>query len=324
MSSPETITSAYGVTPRVIMRHTDESDPRWSAFNPSIAKSPSGDYRMTIRSSNYVIPDDTGVTLLHFGAYIKTRTWFCHVDPETLEVSDLREVQFKLPSNIPQRRGVEDARLFWREDGWYFTAVIFEPPEIKYARLCLFKFDELSNTATFVEMLKAPRADRSEKNWMAPDHATPEFDYIYSPTQVYKDGEVHGIHMDMEASISADRYLSSIRGGSGLVLQPDGTYLAVVHDVHVKSSRQYNPSNFGIEVIYRRDYSHYFARYSATGQLTHLSAPFILKKPGIEYVAGMVESGDSLILSFGARDVFSGLVKLEKEAVVRSLQPVGT
>ena len=262
--------------------------------------------------------------MLQFGSYIKSRTWFALVDPETLEVSGLQEVKYLNPPEIPSRRGAEDARLYWRDGSWYFTAVVYEPPTIMYARLCVYKYDEKTSTATFVEMLQAPHATRSEKNWMAPDVPTDKFDFIYSSTSVYKEGKILGIPENMEASVSDEKYLSSIRGGSGLVRQNDGTYLAVVHDVYVDVRRQFNAQSFGIEVVHHREYTHYFARYSEEGRLTHLSPAFLFKKAGIEYAAGLAEHKDNLIISFGARDILSGLVKVPKAKVVQSLQQIGS
>jgi len=200
---------------------------------------------------------------------------------------------------------------------------MFEPPAIKYARLCLFKLDTETNVATFVKLYPGPKEDRSEKNWMAPDVATAKFDYIYSNTQTYKDDEVHGTYTDMEISIDKSKYLSSLRGGSCLVLQEDGTYLAVVHDVEVRIKREYDPRSFGFHNIHHRNYQHYFARYSSDGELIALSPAFLFKTPGIEYGSGMVEIGTDLIVSFGAKDVFCCLIKLDKKRVVDSLQPIG-
>lgn len=324
MTTPLPTITDFGGEPLIVLRKVVEDDERWTAFNPSIAVSPEGRYCMTIRSSNYFIPDETGVTRLHFGTHIESRIWFCEVDPETLEVSKPHEVQLETSGDVPLHRGVEDARLYWREGGWYFTAVIFEPPTIKYARLGEFKYDEQTGIATLLQLLPAPRWDRSEKNWMPANVATPEFDFIYSTSNTYKGGEVIGNLPDMETSIEKDRYLSSLRGGSQLVLQEDGTYLAVLHDVHVKSRRFSDPKTFGVSITYQRDYRHYFARFSGKGALTHVSEPFLIKKQGIEYVAGLVEHGDDMIISFGARDVMAGLVRVPKSAVVGSLQAIGT
>lgn len=323
MSTTPTITTSYGATPQVVLRYPDAKDPKWSAFNPSISKAPDGTLGMLIRSSNYYIEPDTGITSVLSGGTIKTRTWYCIVDPNDLSLHDLREISFSYPSNMIMTRGVEDARLFWRDDSWYFTAVMFEPPAIKYARLCLFKLDTETNVATFVKLYPGPKEDRSEKNWMAPDVATAKFDYIYSNTQTYKDDEVHGTYTDMEISIDKSKYLSSLRGGSCLVLQEDGTYLAVVHDVEVRIKREYDPRSFGFHNIHHRNYQHYFARYSSDGELIALSPAFLFKTPGIEYGSGMVEIGTDLIVSFGAKDVFCCLIKLDKKRVVDSLQPIG-
>lgn len=305
------------------MRYPEPEDKRWSALNPSIAVNNRDQYAVMIRSSNYFIHPKTGDTVLMWGRFIRTRTWFADVNPDQLTVSGLREVTYDLPEDLHNRRGFEDPRLFWREDGWHFFAVIWDPPEIPYSRLCLFRYDPETSVATFIEMLNAPRSIRSEKNWMAPSVATDKFDYNYSPTQVYKDGRIIGEGPDMEMSVrKTGTYLSTIRGGSGLLLQDDGTYLAIVHDVEVERENRYNVGTFGYEIVHHRNYTHYFARYSADGLLTHLTPGFLFKKPGIEFGAGMVEHGDDLIVSFGAVDVFAGFVRVPKTRVLDLLQEI--
>ena len=322
MSSHSITFESLGGRYFTVLRYPDEHDQNWSAFNPSIAKNPLGEVAITIRSSNYYIRETDGVTEVLFGAYIKTRTWFADVNMKDYSLQNLRPLRFINPPYIPEQRGAEDARLFWRDGSWYMTAVIYEPPTILYARLALYKIDAIKNTATFVEILNAPHENRSEKNWMTSDVKTEMFDYIYSPTQTYKNGSLDGTYIDMERSIEKQKYISHIRGGSGLVLQTDGTYLSIVHDVSVDVRSVWDAPSFSVRHVHSRKYRHYFARYSAEGALIGLSEPFIFKHGGIEFCAGLIEDGENLVLSWGSKDVFALFAVINKDNVINTINTI--
>jgi hypothetical protein len=302
--------SDMGGTVRGLRRFPDPKEKLWSAFNPSVSCSDSGQYAMTIRSSNYVINDLNGAIDLTLGNVIKTRNWFCELS-EDLTIENLREIQFD-HGELDVYRGVEDIRLFWRPDGWYFTAVMLERGHTRYSRLCIYKYDSESNIATFIQKLETPTPTLPEKNWMAPDIATNKFDYIYSTTQVYKDGAL----LDVPNPPNIE-----VRGGSGLVLQPDGTYLAVVHRVDVTTPTFYNPRIFGVQKRTVRNYTHLFARYNEWGTLIELSEEFLFESEGIEYAAGLVEHGSDLLISYGKRDVAVYLGTISKQKVLDTLVP---
>lgn len=308
MSRLEPTITDLGGEVKILLRQTDPVDRNWSALNPSIARGPDGTLMMMIRSSNYTIHDD-GIIRVATGGKIRSRNWLCRVDPEDLSIHDLREIGI---FGKYMTRGAEDARLFHRESGWYFTAVMFDPPELAYARMALFSLDMDRNEARMLKILPGVDDEKPEKNWMTPDVRSPHFDYVYSATQTYKDGKVVG---------NPSERFGFLRGGSGLVLQEDGTYLAVVHDMLDKTEKKMDPSGMMVRHIYSRWYRHYFARYSAEGHLIALSEPFIFKRPGIEFASGMVEHDGNLIISYGARDVYACLARIPKETVCGLLNP---
>jgi hypothetical protein len=106
----------FGAITGEFLRHVDPMNSKWSAFNPCIAYSPERGYAMTIRSSNYIIDDRTGALTMTVGGLVKNELWFAELDQETLEVASRRKVQFD-NAGLSVSRGVEDARLFWREGG---------------------------------------------------------------------------------------------------------------------------------------------------------------------------------------------------------------
>lgn len=111
-----------GGTTGPLLRYPDKDDTDWSAFNPSIGWAEPRGYAMLIRSSNYLLSKKTGAVRLNTGRDICTRTWFSEVSGD-LSLDHLREVQFDHGS-LSIKRGVEDARLFYRNGDWHFTAVM--------------------------------------------------------------------------------------------------------------------------------------------------------------------------------------------------------
>lgn len=312
--------SDLGGSLKIVLRHADESDKKWSAFNPSIAQDPDGATYMLVRSGNYWFAEDWSVKL-NFDQIIRNRTWFYKVDPDTLEVSEGKEVIFPAYEGVRIHRGPEDGRLFWREDGWHFVSVLYEPPEIRSTRLALFRLDTDTGVADLVEVHEGVKPNRAEKNWMPPSRYTNMFEYVYSPTQRIIAGLCVGEETSMNGSVRRDMFLSNLRGGTQLVLQEDGGYLAVVHDVALTKADFSSVKTFE-DATKVRSYRHYFARYDSTGIMTHVSEPFVFKRITIEFAAGMIEHEDDLLISFGALDVSSGIARISKKKALSLLKPV--
>jgi hypothetical protein len=179
-----TIKSMGGKT--LNLRRLAEADSKlWSAFNPSIAYSPKYGYAMTIRSSNYIIDLETGYLQVTAGAEVASKLWFCELDKD-FSLLNFRQVKFE-SGDLSLKRGVEDAKLFWRNDSWWFTAVMLERGHTPFARMSLFKYDPKTNIATFIEKYDGPEFTKPEKNWMMPYEPNPNFDFIYGPASIIKD-----------------------------------------------------------------------------------------------------------------------------------------
>jgi hypothetical protein len=228
------------------------------------------------------------------------------VDEESLEFGEL--IEFAIESPIELKRGVEDARLFWREGGWQITAVILEK-HTPYARLWRFSLDLENRVAKFIEAMDGPEPKRVEKNWIAvADGVSEHFDYIYSSTAVYKDGKVVGV--------KDAPYGHSLRGGSSLLLDEDGeSYISVVHRTYGHKIYGYNPNTFSMGFDYLRFYTHQFARWDLAGRLIGLSDEFVFKENGIEYAAGLVRRGDEYVISFGRWDVSTWIARVSISAI---------
>jgi predicted GH43/DUF377 family glycosyl hydrolase len=45
---------------------------------------------------------------------------------------------------------------------------------------------------------------------------------------------------------------------------------------------------------------------------------------GVEFAAGLCEQGDNFLISYGSKDVSSHIASMQKETVMKSLQPIRT
>jgi hypothetical protein len=246
---------------------------------------------------------------------IRNRVWFCELDSDfSINKSTLRQIDFNSGEyNIVFKRGVEDAKLFWR-GAWWFTGVILER-EVPTARIGLFEIVE--NTAILREFLDYSwmNPKRVEKNWMASYEKNPHFDYVYSPTSVVHRGELKEVREMTDALIG-------IRGTSHLWGLGNGSYLAIVHKMYPKPIEVWDPRTFSYRKSDIKNYTHLFARYSAEGVLTGLSQEFQFDSSGIEFAAGVVVDGGDVHISYGSKDVSSHIATIKLKAVMKLIEEV--
>jgi hypothetical protein len=299
-----------GGSVKKVRRLIDPNDKLWSAFNPSIGFSPELGYAMTIRSSNYVINLDTGYLAVTAGSEVASRVWFCELDKD-LNLIDLREVKFE-SGDLSLKRGVEDAKLFWRDGSWWFTAVMLEKEHTPFARMSLFKYDQKKNIATFIKKYPSPEFNRPEKNWMLPYEPNPNFDFIYGPASIVKD-DVFIKYPNLNQNITP------IRGTTNLLKIGD-EYLALVHTLYTKKVVWNNPNTFAKQDGLQKIYTHMFAKYNYKGELTHLSSEFQFEHNGIEFASGIVEKDDNFVISYGKDDLSSHFAFLPKFIALMGLR----
>lgn len=295
-----------------IRRLVDPNRKEWSAFNPSIGYAPNKGYAMTFRSSNYVILEN-GELHVTSGGKIRNQVWFTETD-ENLTIKNLRRVS--IPSDIVTTwRGIEDAKLFWREGKWYFTGVMLET-HTPVARLCVCTLDENKNEVTDLVMYDGIDAKKPEKNWMTPALThNASFDFIYGASSIYKDGNVM-------YRTNNNHQLSGLRGNTNLLELSDGTYLAIMHKLWTKQTRVYVPTRMAYVDGHDKNYGHYFVRFDNNGNIIEMSKAFQFVDRGIEFAAGIVSMGDEFIVSLGRSDVMSYIARISKNFVFDMLHPV--
>lgn len=301
----------FGAKTQVFLSTHPENQEEWTAFNPSIGYSPELGYAILVRSSNYVI-SEYGVPDRALPA-IRNELWFSELD-ENLQPTNLRKISITGDINLYQ--GVEDARLFWRDGAWHFSAVtVLVNSDKQTARVSVFKLSPDDNRATHLKQYSSHEPSRSEKNWMpVAVGSSDNFDFIYGPSGVVKDEKFILYPSD-------DEIIEDIRGGSCLWTLGDGTYLAVTHNVYytekifVEDGETFR--------THLRNYTHQFVHYDAYGKVVEISDEFVFDGPGIEFAAGLVEKDGNFIISYGHEDESAHLAIIPVETVLRLLGPVG-
>jgi len=214
------------------------------------------------------------------------------LDEDTMEIKGLKEV-------VPEEDypgfqwGIEDVRLFWREDGLHGIGVTIPIENGHYGiRQAEILIDYDKGTYRLLKDHGRPFG-HAEKNWSPPESPTDKFDFIYSPTQIVKDSEVIGELNDL-----------FIHNGTKLLPYEDG-YISIGHVV--------------TQVMQERTYATLALKWNAAGRLIDISQFFHFNvgwreklKETIEFVSDMVWAKDpnTLLVGIGVKDEITGIAKV--------------
>jgi len=305
---------SLGGTSWKIRRFADLENKLWSAFNPSIAKSPAEGFWVMFRSSNYFHDPETNNTVVTTREYrVKSDIWMGKLD-KNFQIIDSTMVKLNFSeSGIEFRRGAEDGRLFWKDGGWWFTAGLHEKG-VEFPRIGLFSIEKNFNVK-LEKIYTEGNLKNVEKNWMiVPDSKPSKF--IYGPNQIYVDSK--GI-LDVGPSKDA---IKGFRGGSPLCKLPDNTYISIVHRAYNSTKYRFTQTSMAYKYVKHRGYTHLFVRYSPDGVVLSTTPEFIFQHDGIEFAAGLVISGEDILVSYGYKDVSSYIGKIKLDAVLSLLKDV--
>jgi len=285
----------------------------WGVTNASIGYHPKKGFVAAFRSSNYVISPNGQYTVTE-GDTIKARVYFSELDKD-LKLKNFRQIDTSTAPGWVFSRGLEDPKIFYRDDSWHFTCVTMEKEVTPRARMAIAKLDTRKSQIT--EFTKFPGIDeaRPEKNWMLPYEPSPNFDWVYGPNAVI-------VGQNLITWMTDHPDITALRGNSNLWKLEDDTYLAVTHRMFGKADTVWVPQSFGTVNAFLRNYVHYFTQYDSQGMIMAMSKGFQFYEKGVEFAGGLVVKGKDVIVSFGRNDVSSHLAVLPLEVVMKALKPV--
>ncbi|HYG84579.1 MAG TPA: hypothetical protein VD907_06935 [Verrucomicrobiae bacterium] len=265
-------------------------------YNPGLARDPSGQIWASIRSCIHVPHRPEGYNHpMHYQNFLHVGKF----DEKTFEITDLKEVKPEKEYKYFQW-GIEDVRLFWRDDGLHGIGVILLPMKHDYRSWqAEILIDYEAGTYKLLKDFGMP-FDHSEKNWSPPEKPARLFDFIYSPTQIVLDGQIIGEDNDL-----------FLHNGTPLIEYEDG-FLSLMHIV--------------TSVLAERTYATLAAKWDKTGRLTHHSQMFHFNvgwreklKETIEFASALLwaegKEGEELIVGLGVKDELTGFCRVPVSAL---------
>lgn len=260
-------------------------------YNPGLCRDPEGTIYISIRSC--VTNLERFKDLQHPNHYRN----YLHVgilEEKTLTVKGLIEVK---PEEDYEgfQWGIEDIRLFWREDGLHGIGVSIPVENGGYKlRQAEILIDYEKGTYKLIKDHGRPFG-HAEKNWSPPQDPTDAFDFIYSSTQIVKDDQVIGEPNDL-----------FIHNGTQLIPYRDG-YVSIGHAV--------------CAVHGERTYAQMAMMWDSKGTLIKHSQFFHFNvgwrealKETIEFASGLIwadgEEGEEMLVGIGVKDEVAGICRL--------------
>lgn len=257
--------------------------------NPSIAKDGDGRLAVIVRCVNYLLGDEDGIWFRDDPGP-NTHNYFGFLD------RGLRQFEFRLVDDVeirktrpPAQNGLEDARLFWWENDWWFICTALHHGARVRGTMALSRLRDWR--AGHFEFLHSPHGRELEKNW-APcvDGKTLSVVYSHHPAESYELAPSRRrLHIDGFPA------LAGWSGGSQLIRYGD-MWASVVHQRRKDRNRVY--------------YVHRVVRYDNNLAPIHVGREFYFRGNQVEFCAGLVEHEGDYILSFGVKDREAWLVRL--------------
>lgn len=261
-------------------------------YNPGLCRDPDGVIWVSIRSCTTNLDRWKGMQHpMKYQNYLYVGT----LNEKTLEIEGLKEILPEADYDDYFHWGPEDMRLFWREDGLHGIGVSIPVEGGQYKiRQCEILIDYKAGTYKLIKDYGRPFG-HVEKNWMPSEHPNPNFDFIYSTTQIVKDGKVFGEDNDL-----------FIHNGTPLVAYQDG-YISIAHAV--------------LNVMGQRTYGQIAIQWDAQGKAIKHSQFFHFNvgwreglQETIEFTCGLLWStgkeGEELLVGVGIKDELIGFCRI--------------
>ncbi len=275
------------------------------AFNPSLVSVADG-FLSFVRDTNAVVVSD-GQSGFYLNYPHRTENYILELRGD-LSIKGCRKLKLESDqySLIEAANGLEDMRLFScggklygigagiRDAGW-------KPSEQREITQILLTLDALGNVLN-QNVLNSPLGYDVEKNWMPFEHNS-ELHIIYSvdPLTILKVQGNQLIQLGSQPSLSKIIHEDMKYRGSTNGIPFRGGYLFVIHN-----RRRYGE---------KHAYIHYFMFLDRDLNLIQISEPFLFDRPGIEFAINLVESGDSVLISYGIADRQSRVISVDANRV---------
>jgi hypothetical protein len=269
--------------------------------NPSLVILPNGERFVLLREIVTGIP-------LNSPHFVSSQHWLCHYDANNSFISCQSIHDKNLRQQTPEaQHGLEDGRLFlWKDQLWALFSGL-HMTGFAYCNtmvLCRLEGDHWTDPI----VLPSPTHQPREKNWM-PWVQDNQLHWVYSsePTRIFqlnKDQTVQEV-FSTQHSFEKNTLPFMLSGSSQLIPWKQG-YLAVTHRRRLPPLiRKLWLKHITKDPDYQRKkviFDHHLMVYDQQLQLIKISAAFQFECDGIEFCAGLADTGDHICLSYGLMD----------------------
>lgn len=272
-----------------------------SFCNPSLVVMPDKERYILLRE---VVP---GNPLISERA-ISSQHWLCHYSANNALISCRTILDETLRLKTPEaQHGLEDGRLFlWNNQLWaLFSGLQMIGSQYRNTMvLCRLEGEQWTDPV----VLPSPTHQPREKNWM-PWVQDGHLHWIYSsePTRLFRLNKDHSAQEIFRSQPSPKQKRSSfiLSGSSQLIPWKQG-YLAVTHRRRLTPLiRKLWLKHIIKDPDYQRKkviFEHHLMVYNRQLQLVNISAAFQFECDGIEFCAGLADTGEHICLSYGVMD----------------------
>lgn len=291
-------------------------------MNPSVFVDKDEQILVNVRHVNYTLYHSENKGFPHFWGplqYIhpeddmnlRTENFMCKLNKDLI-VTDSYPVQMVYEQEpVWNFVGLEDARLFRWDDKLYICGVRRDHIDNKgTGRMSLseIKIEDGRCVEVSRETVPGPGEDKTycEKNWMPILDMPYHFIKWTNPTEVVKydpkKKTTKSVVLDEEKKYQFPR---DLRGGSQ-VIEFEGHYIAFTHEVFL-----YN------DILGRKDgkYMHRLIVWDKEWNIDNYSKEFSFMKGEIEFVTGLADYGDDLLITFGYQDNSAFILKMPKKII---------
>jgi hypothetical protein len=274
----------------------------YPACNPSIAKNEKGELLAVVRTVNYELGVEGGIS---FGTSPRPDTvnWLVHLDDDLNQVKTLRiNEDAARQLRVPARDGLEDARLIWWRNGWWYLASACHHGPRCRNTMALCRISHIdSPSVDELEFLVSPRNFEREKNWMPfVDGSRLGFLYYGSPAESYEIWP-----QNRRLNMGGDDGRLKGWSGSSQLIRFGEWWLGVVHQRQKQRGKHV--------------YAHRLVTFNDLFIPVQVGREFFFRDETVEFCAGLTSHRGNFLLSFGLMDKEAWLCELSHVQVASLL-----
>lgn len=195
------------------------------------------------------------------------RTQNAFYDFQTSKITAMDDNSIQLARRDSHIRGLEDVRVFQKDNQLYMTATTLEfSPNIQ---ILYGKYNPETFTYSDCQVLESPFGQQCEKNWLGVS-GTNDMIYGWHPLRI---GNIEGNQLKIHTEYKTPYFFSKLRG-SAPPIRLGNELWTLVHLVEYSSPRKY--------------YHAFVVLDANTYKPKRMTLPFVFRNPTVEYCLGVI------------------------------------